>query len=103
MSKKSGVFHSLLAMIGLMSMAVKQNSKTIYQPEPAKKFGKRHRTFGKEITSYGAKPNYGHLKRKPFYQAKVDERRKKHEAMVWELGQAGIIWTAVGNYREKVS
>ena len=55
--------------------------------------GKRHRTFGKEITSFGEKPNYGHLKRRAFFQDKLEARRKKHEAKVWELNQEGIIWT----------
>ena len=101
MSKKSGFFHSLLAMIGLMQTVphLKGGMDSIYQPTAPSGGGGK----GDGIKSYGAKPNYGHLKRKPFYQAKVDERRKKHEAMVWELKQAGIIWTAVGNYREKVS
>jgi hypothetical protein len=44
------------------------------------------------ITSSGSAPVYGKLPRKEFYQKKADARRKKHEAMVWELKQEGIIW-----------
>lgn len=98
MSKKSEIFYSLLAMVGLMSMAEKHNIKPVYQPEPK---GKRHRTFGKEITSFGTRPDYGHLKRKLFYQEKVDARRRKHAAMVWELNLAGITWTPSGLYWDK--
>jgi hypothetical protein len=103
MSKKSGFFYSLLAMVGLVSMATKQNMKTSYEPNEPKNHpkGKRHRTFGKEITSFGTKPDYGHLKRKPFYQELRDARRRKHQAKVWELKQEGIIWTDHGLYTEK--
>jgi hypothetical protein len=98
MSKKSGFFYAMLTMLGFGGQLLKPIEK--FKPED-RPMGKRHRTFGKEITSFGTKPDYGHLKRKPFYQAIVDARRKKHAAKVWELNQDGITWTPVGLFWNK--
>ena len=106
MSKKSGLFYSMIAGIKRMfspydyhgQPAITEPEKVVAKNHPK---GKRHRTFGKEITSFGEKPDYGHLKRKPFYQELRDARRRKHQAKVWELKQNGIIWTPVGLYAEK--
>jgi hypothetical protein len=103
MSKKSGLFFNVIAGIkrafgvhdyhGLP--ATTESEKQIAKNHPK---GKRHRTFGKEITSFGEKPNYGHLPRKRFYQEKIDAKRREHEATVWELNQEGIIWTPMKLY-----
>jgi hypothetical protein len=100
MSKKSGFFYAMLSFIGFGGQLMKPIESPKYEDRPQPK-GKRHRTFGKEITSFGVKPDYGHLKRKPFYQALVDKRRKKHEALVWELWEKGIIWTPTKLYWNK--
>ena len=85
----------MLAMLGiygaLMQPIPKLESEVDNHPK-----GKRHRTFGKEITSFGQRHIYGKLPRKKFYQEKIDARRREHEASVWELNQEGIIWTPVG-------
>ena len=98
MSKKSGLFYRMLSAMGLAGGLLEPIPELKYEDERKESRSNRHRfkTFGKEITSYGTKPDYGHLKRKPFYQAKVDDRHKKHQALVWELREKGIIWTAVG-------
>jgi hypothetical protein len=107
MSKKSGLFYNFIAGIK-KAFGVLDYRALPGTPEPPEKpltsrhpKGKRHRTFGKEITSFGVKPDYGHLPRKRFYQEKIDARRKKHQEMVSELWENGIIWTPFGLYREK--
>jgi|SRR5665647_142969 len=106
MSKKSGFFWGLIVQLQKMfgsydyhgDFKTNETELNIAKNHPK---GKRHRTFGKEITSFGTKPDYGHLKRKRFYQEKIDARRKEHEANVWELREKGIIWTPVGLYWDK--
>jgi hypothetical protein len=108
MSKKSGFFYAMIAIVagffyamiaivaGLFSFLTKyKGGPGMYQPTAPIGGG------GSNISSYGQKPYYGHLKRKPFYQQLRDARRKRHEAKVWELKQEGIIWTPVGLFREK--
>jgi hypothetical protein len=95
MSKKSGFFYSLLAMIGLLSMTTSMRDAKSMKFQPTAPTGGGGGT-GKTIRSYGRKPDYGHLPRKKFYQEKIDARKREHEANVWELNQEGIIWTPVG-------
>ena len=99
MSKKSGFFYSLLAMMGMMSMTPPiKGSNSTYQPSGPSGGGGG---TGKTTRSYGTKPDYGHLKRKPFYQIKTDARKQKHYELVAELAELGIIWTNTKLYRDK--
>lgn len=89
MSKKSGFFYLMLAAVyGLFTPTYQGRSTSQYQPEE-----KVHRSGGgREITSYGTKPVYSRLKRKKFYQEKIDAKRRKHVSMCQAYARVGIIW-----------
>jgi len=89
-----GKFGAMLTVMMAMASSLFKGNSVYRQEKPTASLlaGEIH------IKGYGQKPEYGPLKRKEFYQKKIDAKRREHEANVWELREKGIIWTPVGNY-----
>jgi hypothetical protein len=88
MKKNIGFLALLLSIAGSLFYSDRNydKKKSPFQP-PARTGG-----GGPSIISHGNKPVYGRLPRKQFYQEKAAARKKRHEAMIWELKQEGIVW-----------